>query len=293
MKAFGYLAPRSVEEAVDLLGREGAVPLAGGTDLLVAIKRGTLPPRWMVDVTGIGLDRLDEANRAVVIGAASTHAQVLASDTVRAGLPALAEALAGIGSPQVRNLATIGGNICYAVPSADSAPPLLAVGAEVCIIGVGGTRCLPLEDFFVGPRRTVLAPGEMVTEIRVPLPGPHTGTAFLKAGRRKAMSLAVVNVAVSIRRASDSMTVDGARIALGAVAPTPFRALAAEQLLQGQVFSVDLAEAAAVEAARATAPITDLRATAPYRHALSRVLVKRAIVKAWERSAGPGGYRDA
>ena len=292
MKTFGYLAPRSVEEAVDLLGREGAVPLAGGTDLLVAIKRGAPAPEWMVDITGIGLDRLEEAGGVLCLGAASTHARILASDTVRSRLPALAEALISVGSPQVRNLATIGGNICYAVPSADSVPPLLALGAEVEVIGPAGSRRRPLDGFFVGPRRTILEPGEIVAKILVPLPAPGTGTAFLKAGRRKAMSLAVVNVAVSMRAAADNLTVDGVRIALGAVAPTPLRAYAAEGLLQGRVFAVDLAEEAAMEAAKAAAPIGDLRATARYRYALASILVKRAILKAWERAAGPGRYRD-
>ena len=288
MKAFGYMAPRSIEEAVSLLGRESAVPLAGGTDLLVAIKRGAPAPEWMVDITGIGLDRIEEADGALCLGAASTHARILASDTVRSRFPALMEALTGIGSPQVRNLATIGGNICYAVPSADSVPPLLALGAEIEVIGPAGSRRWRLEEFFVGPRRTVLGPGELVTEVRVPLPAPGTGTAFLKAGRRKAMSLAVVNVAVSMRAAADNRTVDGVRIALGAVAPTPLRAHSAEQLLQGRVFTADLAEEAAMEAAKATAPISDLRATARYRYDLSKVLAKRAIMKAWERAAGPG-----
>jgi carbon-monoxide dehydrogenase medium subunit len=293
MKDFGYLAPRSLEEAIDFLGREGAVPLAGGTDLLVAIKRGTPAPRWMVDVTGIGLDQLDEAEDALLIGATSTHARVLASGSVRSRFLALAEALASIGSPQIRNLATIGGNICYAVPSADSAPPLLVLGAEVQVMGPDGGKNWPLEEFFVGPRRTTLVPGEIVTAIRVPLPVPGTATAFLKAGRRRAMSLAVVNVAVSISRAADEVTIGDIRIALGAVAPIPVRAYAAERLLRGRAYSADLAGEAGIEAARTIAPISDLRATAQYRYALSSILVKRAIVKAWERASALGRYRDA
>lgn len=284
MRGYDYVAPQSTEEALELLGRDGSVPIAGGTDLLVAMRKGLTRPRCLVDVTVLGMDYIREREGVLAIGATTTFSDIVDSRVVRDKVPALAEAAASIGSVQVRNLATIGGNLCAAVPSADSAPPLLALDGEVVVVGSGGTRSLPLRDLFTGPKQTALRQGELLVEIRVPLPPPGTGTCFLKVGRRRAVSLAVVNAAVAIRRRPDGTTVEDVRIALGAVAPTPVRAVRAEQVLRGQPFSEAAVEEAASVAEGEIAPISDIRGTAAYRRDVSRALVKRALLTAWDKA---------
>jgi xanthine dehydrogenase iron-sulfur cluster and FAD-binding subunit A len=181
-------------------------------------------------------------------------------------------------------MATLGGNLCSAVPSADLAPPLLVLDAQVKIAGRNRDRVLALEHFFTGPKTTTLAADEILTEIEVPIPPPRTGTSFFKLGRRQAMTLAVVNVAALVSLGEAGRTVENVRIALGAVAPTPLRARQAESLLQGQELSESLIEEAASTAAGEIAPISDLRATAEYRQDVSQVLVKRALLEAWRRA---------
>ncbi len=241
-------------------------------------------PKWLVDITALGLDYLRQDKDFVMVGAGTTFAQILDSGMVSRKILVLAEAAASVGSVQIRNLATIGGNLCAAVPSADSAPALVVLESKALVMGVDGPRSLALMDLFAGPKKTVLKQTELLTEVQVPLPPPGTGACFLKAGRRRAMSLAVVNAAVSVRRAPDGVTVEDVRIALGAVAPTPVRAVHAEQALRGQPFSSELVEEAASAVAGDIAPISDIRATAEHRRDLSRVLVQRALHKAWERA---------
>src|SRR5512146_2609943 len=176
----------------------GAVPLAGGTDLLIHIRAGVKSPRHLVDLSGLGLSYVCQDNGLVKIGAMTTFQEILESDIVRRDLACLAESAAEIGAVQTRNMATVGGNICSAVPSADSAPPLLVLDAQLKIAGCQGERVLPLDRFFSGPKKNVLQPGEFLVEIQVPVPPARTGTRFLKIGRRKAMTLAVVNAAARV-----------------------------------------------------------------------------------------------
>lgn len=284
LKNFDYYAPATIEEAVTLLGREGARAVAGGTDLVIHIRAGIASPTSLVDLAGLGLSYIRVEAGRIKIGATTTVAELLAAGAVRDNLACLLEAAEAFGSVQTRNLATLGGNLCSAVPSADLAPPLLVLDAQARIAGPNGDRILALDHFFSGPKKTVLAAGEILTEIEVPLPTARAGTSFLKLGRRQAMTLAVVNVAALIALAEDGQTVEKVRIALGAVAPIPLRARQAESMLQGEQMSESLIEAAASTAAAEIAPISDLRATAAYRRDVSQVLVKRALLEAWRRA---------
>jgi carbon-monoxide dehydrogenase medium subunit len=202
------------------------------------------------------------------------------SPVVQEKYPGLAQAVRDLGSIQVRNRATVVGNICRASPSADTLPPLIADGASARIYGPGGERVVLLEEFFTGPGRTVLKPDELVTEITIPPPPPRTGRIYIKHGRRKAMELATVGVAISLTLEGD--TCREIRIALGAVAPTPIRARRAEALLRDQVIDERLADAAARAARDESRPIGNVRASAEYRREMVEVLTRRAIGQAME-----------
>lgn len=287
MTAPRYLAPTSVEEATRLLADlgQGAWPIAGGTDLVVRMRTGAVRPAVLVDLLTIpGLGEIAASDRRLRIGATATIADVLDSPAVASLAPVLAEAAMQMGAVQLRNLATVGGNLASAVPSADLAPPLLVLEAVARIAGPGGDRAVPLDRFFVGPHRSALRHDEVLTALEIPLEDESTGAAFLKFGRRGAQVLAVVNAAAWVRMRHG--VADDVRIALGAVAPTPIRARTAEDRLRGRRPSAeDLDEAASFAAAEAR-PISDMRASAEYRRALSRVLVRRALARAIERATG-------
>jgi carbon-monoxide dehydrogenase medium subunit len=205
---------------------------------------------------------------------------------VRAAYAAVAESAALIGSVQVRNLATIGGNLCNAAPSADMAPPLLALDADAVIVGPGTERRVPLASFFLDARRTVLAPDELLAELVLPAPEPRSGGHYLRHTPRRELDIAVVGVA------SEITLTDGvcgkARIALASVAPTPVRAVAAERALVGQPMTPALIERAAELAVEAARPISDQRGSADFRRHLVRVLTRRTLTTALERARGRG-----
>jgi len=269
MRRFEYFEPDTLGEAVALLARyEGrAQALAGGTDLLVELKEQLRRADCVVNIKRIpGLGGLSfDPRTGLRIGALATAREVETSPEVLQHYASLAQAARELGSIQVRNRATIVGNICRASPSADTLPPLIADGA----ILKTSARSVPLETFFTGPGKTLLKPGELVTAIELPAPGPRTGKAYLKHGRRKAMELATVGVAVSV-------SPESARIVLGAVAPTPIRATRAEQVFLKSKNVAEAAEAAMNEAQ----PISNVRASAEYRREMVRVLTRRAIEQA-------------
>lgn len=287
MKRFDYLEPTSLKEAVALLSRyRGAVNLlAGGTDLLVEIKEQIRAPDYVISVQRIpGMSGFSyDAKEGLRIGALVTTRALEIHPVVHKHYPGLLQAIRELGSIQVRNRATLAGNICRASPSADTLPPLIADGAAVRIYGERGERTVTLEDFFTGPGKTVLAPDELLTEILVPAPPAHTGKCYIKHGRRKAMELATVGVAVCL-------TLDGAscadvRISLGAVAPTPIRAREAETILRGRKLNAPLIESAAASAMRESRPISNVRGSADYRREMVRVLTRRTIEEASRRAA--------
>lgn len=276
--------PQTVEEAIHLLSLDGALPLAGGTDLMVLMRAGEEKPNTLVDLVSLGLRYIKSEGEHIRLGALATVTDILSSDIVSEEFDCLTEAAASFGAVQSRNMATVGGNLCSAVPSADLAPPLLALDAQVIITGPTARETVPLEQFFAGPKQTILTAGEILCEVEFPTSAPRTGTCFLKLGRRQAITLAVVSAACSLTLAEGDGSIESSRIALGAVAPTPMRAKQAEGMLQGQEFSEALIEAAALQASAETAPISDLRATAEYRREATRVLVKRALLIAWKRA---------
>jgi aerobic carbon-monoxide dehydrogenase medium subunit len=278
MRRFEYFEPTTLGEAAALLARYGrrAQPLAGGTDLLVELKEQLRRADCVVNIKRIpDIDGLSyDARQGLRIGALVTAREVELSQITLEKYASLVQATRELGSIQVRNRATIVGNVCRASPSADTLPPLIADGARVSIFGAKGTRELELEKFFSGPGKTVLAPDELVTGLVVPAPAPRTGKVYLKHGRRKAMELATVGVAVSLTWEGD------VRIVLGAVAPTPIRARQAEALLRGQRLSPELIERAAEAAERESRPISNVRASAEYRREMVKVLTRRALEQA-------------
>jgi carbon-monoxide dehydrogenase medium subunit len=280
MRRFEYFEPASLPEACALLARyQGrAQPLAGGTDLLVELKEQLRHADCVVNIKKIpGIDRLSfDAHDGLHIGALVTAREIELCSFILEKYASLAQAARELGSIQVRNRATIVGNVCRASPSADALPPLIADGAEITIHGPAGHKTLLLEEFFTGPGKTVLKHDELVTAIRVPAPPPHTGKVYIKHGRRKAMELATVGVAVTLTPEGDI------RIVLGAVAPTPIRARKAEALLRGRKLDDARIERAAQAAAEEALPISNVRASAEYRREMVGVLTRRAILRAKE-----------
>jgi carbon-monoxide dehydrogenase medium subunit len=275
-----------VAECLPLLAARGgeAKLVAGGTDLLPQLKNGLLWPAWVIDLSGVAELRVLGADdgRGLRIGAAVTARELELDARVRASYPALAESGALVGSVQVRNLATVGGNLCNAAPSADMAPPLVALDAEVVIAGPAGRRRVSLGAFFLGVRKTVLAPDELLVELTVPAPGPRSGGCYLRHTPRRELDIAVVGVASQLTLADGVCA--KARIALAAVAPTPVRATAAEEALVGQPVTPAQIERAATLAVEAARPISDQRGSAEFRRHLVRVLTRRTLITALARA---------
>ncbi len=281
------IEPATVAEALRALRRTGTVPLAGATDLIPAMRKGEVRPRALVNLKCIpalaGLKRTREGLR---IGALTRVADLLESAEIAALAPLLAEVAQDFGSPQIRALATVGGNLCNATPSADLALPLLVLAARAEIKGAGKAREVELCDFFRGANRTILQRGQILTAITVPRARAHTGAAHMKLCGRRAMDLAIVAAAAAVRLRGTGVICAEARIALGAVAPIPMRARAAEELLEGMPLTPALIDEAAAAAAKAARPVTDLRASAEYRRDMVRVLTARALTEALQRAQG-------
>jgi carbon-monoxide dehydrogenase medium subunit len=279
---FGHLSASSVEEAVAALHEErGASLLAGGTDLLALMKLGAAEPECLVNLKAIaGLDAIREEDGALRIGALARISSVLSSPLVERSCRALHESTLDFGTPAIRNMATIGGNICRSSPSADTVPSLIACDAELSLVGRGGKRVVPIADFFTGPGQNVLD-REVLTEIRLPLPEAATGSAFAKLNRASS-DLAKVNGAVAIRLRDGRC--HEVRIALGAVADRPIRARAAEQMLRGMELDDRRIDAAVEKVSEDIAPISDVRSTARHRSRVTGVLVDRLVRLAAERA---------
>jgi carbon-monoxide dehydrogenase medium subunit len=284
---FEYAAPKSLQEAIDLLSRangEGR-PLAGGTDLIAQIKENRRSPSLVVNVKQIPeLNVLScDEQQGLRIGAAISCTRIATFAPVQEHYPALAEACALIGSIQIQNRAALGGNFCNAAPSADAVPPVLSYEGRVIIAGPGGRRELPAEEFFVGPGQTVLGKGEILVEIAIPLPPPHSGAAYLRFIPREEMDIAVAGVGSFVQLSADRQRCEQARITLAAVAPTPVRAREAEGFVAGKPLDQANLTQAGELAARAAKPISDVRGSAAYRMELVKVLTRRTLQKALER----------
>lgn len=284
MHRFEYCAPTNLSEAISLLERYGPTArlIAGGTDLLTALKERSDRPDYLINLAGLAeLSFIEyDPDGGLRIGAAATVRQVEKSALVRSHYPVISNAAASLASVQIRNLATVAGNICRASPSADLPPALLVLGASVKLAGPAGERLVALVDFFTGPGKTVLRPDEILTEIRVPPVRPFSGAIYLKHCPRRAMDLAAIGVAAALTLAAGRCSEVG--IAMGAVAPTPRRARQAESILTGQPPTPELIERAAASAAAEASPISDVRASAAYRRQMVRVLVGRALTQSLE-----------
>ena len=278
MKESLYFSAANLKEALKLLGayKKRAVILAGGTDLVPRINTYHLKPEVLVYIGGVGLDYIKEEKGKLIIGAAAPLAKIAASKLLARKASALVQAAQQAGTAAVRTSATLGGNLANASPAADLATPLLAMDAELSLVSGKKKRAVALKDFFTGPGKTVLQPGEMILEARVP--ASKGKTVFLKLGRRKALSLSVVNTAVRLEMKGRKCT--EARIALGSVAPTPLRCPKAEEMLQGKGMDQAIIAACAAEAMAASSPIDDQRASAWYRKKAGVVLVARALTQA-------------
>lgn len=288
MHRFEYCAPTNLPEAITLLDHYGPTArlIAGGTDLLTALKERSERPAYLINLAGlpelcfIEYDQTD----GLRIGAAVTVREVEKSALVRANYPVISSAAATLASVQIRNLATVAGNICRASPSADLPPALLALGASVRLAGPTDQRVVSLVDFFTAPGKTVLHPDEILTEIRVPPVRPHSGAIYLKHCPRRAMDLASIGIAAALTLDEGRCSVIG--IALGAVAPTPRRATQAEAILAGLQPTPELIERTALAAAAEASPISDVRASAAYRRQMVGVLVRRALQQALALAQG-------
>ena len=276
MKKFEYLKPDSIEETISILSQHGekAQILNGGTDLIVGIRDKIIQPEYLIDIKAISqLNRITYNKQdGLNIGATVTLNEISNSKVVQTHYPILVKACKTVGSYQVRNRATLVGNICNASPAADTTPPLLVLDAKVNIIGPIGEKIVPIHQFFTGVKKNILKKGEIVTSITIPpIKGKWFGV-YLKQGRKKEVDLATVGVAVVCIR-------DEVRIALGAVAPVPVRAFKTEELLKGKTIDESLLEKAGKSALTEVSPISDIRSSQEYREEIIKVLVRRAILQ--------------
>ena len=286
MKNFGYFAPDTLQEALSLLDnkQQKAKVLAGGTDLIGQMRTGSLQPGFIIDIKKIPeLNCLElRGDKTLHIGAAVPISKIIAFSPVIRKFNILHQGCSVIGSTRIRNRATMGGNICNAAPSADSIPALLCLGAKVVVAQRVGSRIIPLESFFLGPGKTALAPNEMLVEIEIPVPSAHSSGRYVRHTPREKMDIAVVGVAAFLIFAPSSKICQEARIALGAVAPTPIRVPQAEALLSGKSLNNENIEKVIEKVAEAASPISDIRSSAEYRRELLKVLTRRTIKGACE-----------
>jgi carbon-monoxide dehydrogenase medium subunit len=286
---FDYYAPGSLSEAVALLQEHGedAKLLAGGQSLIPAMRFRLAMPFALIDLNNIdGLEYVREDNGHLAIGSMTREVMLEESSLVNDSYQMLADAAEVIADPVVRNRATVGGNIAHADPANDHPAVMLAYNAEVIALGPGGTRAIPIDSFFTGLFENAMAHNEILTEIRIPRPGPNSGGAYVKM-ERKVGDYAVSAVAVQVTMNGDTCT--AARIGLTNVSPTPLRATNAEQALVGQTVTEDVLEAAGQAAAAECQPSKDLRGSVDYKRDITRVLTKRAIRKAVARAKGEEG----
>ncbi len=286
MRNFEFFEPTTIEEASSLLIQYNgkAQLLAGGTDLLIAMKDRALTPEYVISLEKIpGLDGIQyDAEGGLRIGAMTKMRTLEQSSTLQSDYTALAEGAAEVGSIQIRNLATLGGNICHGSPAAETSAALLVFSAQVRIASAEGERTVPIEDFFLGPGKTVLKKGEIVTAFECPPLKANSGSQYLKQKIREVMDLAFVGVAASVQLKNG--TVADAKIGLAAVAPKPIRATNAEAILRGNALTEAILEQAASAASAQSSPISDLRCSADYRREMVKVLTHRAVRAAAARA---------
>jgi aerobic carbon-monoxide dehydrogenase medium subunit len=284
LPTFEYFLPESLKEACSFLKEHGdrAKIVAGGTDLLIHMKYRKVAPRFLVSLRSLPeLSRVTFSDEeGLRIGAMVTHQEVMDRSIINEKFKSVAFACSKVGTPQIRNMGTVGGNICNAAPSADSVPPLMTYNATVTITGPDGERAVPLEDVFVGPGQNCLKTGEILSEIRVPVVPPHTGAVYVRLSARTAKDIAAVGVAALITIDPVNGACSDAKIVLAAVAPVPLRASKAEAALKGEKLEEESINSAALLSAKEARPISDVRSSADYRTEMVRVLTRRALNEA-------------
>lgn len=277
---FDFHEPVSIGDACELMAhyRGQARPLAGGTDLLVNMKKQVLRPERLVSLGRIPeLAQMERSNGTLWIGAAVTVAAIAASPAVNRDLPALGQAAGALGTPLIRNLATIGGNIGSARPAADLPPPLIVYDAVLVLQSAAGVRRLPIAEFFKGPGLTAAGEDELITAVGVRVPAGRAGAGYLNLGVRQAQDCNIVNAASFLELDERGETIRAVRVALGSVGPTPLRSPSAEAVLIGQQPTAALFELAADAARRDCSPILDFRGSAEYRRDMVGVLTRRTL----------------
>jgi len=275
MRAFGYARPATMAEALALLDEHGpdARLLCGGTDLIVGLRKGTIRPGMVIDLKRVAELRPEivDTGSALVVGATGVLTDLIEDPRVRRHFPALVEAAMTVGSVQIRNRATLTGNICNASPAADTAPALLVHGARVNLVGVGGRRTVAYDDFVTGPRQTVLRRGELVASIELPLPAEPLGAAFARLTRRRGVDLATISMCCSV--SASGVT----RFAYGAVGPRPFLVTDESGVLADPAAGEPAKEEILARFIAQASPISDLRASREYRQAMLAVLSRRTL----------------
>ena len=288
MRALEYVAPASVEEAVAVLSRHGAEArvLSGGTDIIVQAREGRRPVAVLVDAKTIPEtnELRIEPDGSLYVGAAVPCALIYENPEIARRFPALIDSASLIGGIQIQSRASLGGNLCNSSPAADSIPTLIALNATCHIAGPNGRRTVPVEQFCTGPGRNVLADGEMLVALTFPAPPANSGAAFERFIPRNEMDIAVCNAAAAVELDADGRTFRSARIAVGAVAPTPLLVQEAGDALAAQPVSAEAIERAAELAGQAARPITDMRGSVAQRKHLAKVLTRRVLQKAVERA---------
>jgi len=283
-EAFDFYQPATIEEASRLLKDNGPGGrfLAGGTDLVIAMKEKGLVPKYIVDLKRVpGLAGIREnGDGSITLGALTTLYTIETSALIKRKYPFLAQSAAEVGSIQIRNRATIGGNMANASPSADTSPALVALGATATIASDRDQRKIAVEEFFKGPGQSMMNADEILTEITIPKTAANLVGEYIKFSPREMMDLAYVGVAVAYNLGASDKKCTGVRIVLGAVSPTPIRAKRAEAALEGQVLSEALAEKVGQISAEEAKPISDVRSSADYRRAMVGAMTKRALLNA-------------
>jgi carbon-monoxide dehydrogenase medium subunit len=286
LHAINYDAPTTLDQAVSILKAHGenARPFCGGTDIIIQLRAGVRRTEHLVDIKKIKeLQVLSfDAKKGLRLGAAVPCIEISESDVMRRHYPGLTEAAHLIGSLQIQNRASVGGNLCNGSPAADTTPALIVLGARARIVGPNGEREVPVEAFVVSPGRTVLKPGELLVELLVPAPAPHSSDAYLRFIPRNEMDIAVVGVGAAVTLDGDK--VKAARIALAAVGPTPILASKAADAIIGMKLDDAALEAAGRAASAACSPIDDMRGTAEFRLHIAAVLTRRVLSIAAERA---------
>lgn len=287
MSSFQYLKPSSIDEAISLIESHGekAKVIAGGTDVIVKIKEKKIAPHYLISLRNLSaLAYIQRDPEGILrLGSLTTHRMLEKSPLIRKHYPGIRDAVEHIGSVQIRNVATIGGNICNAVPSADGVIPLLTLGAHLTLVGPKGKRSLPLKSFFLGPGQTLMDHGEVLTEFFIPPLLPRTSGAYIKHTRREAMELPILGVGMVLSLAEDHKTCLKVRIGLGVAAPTPIRASLSEDYLTGKEVTIQTLSETGKLAAKETKMRDSIRGQAWYRKEMVPVLINRLGLKCLER----------